>query len=143
MSSQMKGSYILLIRLAKGRVITVGKLGDILFLPGYYVYVGSAMSVIEARVNRHLREDKKQHWHIDYLLDKASIIGIGICETENRAECTIAQVLDSEFDAIPGFGCSDCQCRSHLFFTTGKEQMKIVIKAIIESLAAPLTLLEV
>ena len=143
MSSQMKGSYVLLIRLAEGGVITVGKLGDILFLPGYYVYVGSAMGGVEARVNRHLREDKKRHWHIDYLLEKASIIGIGICETEDRTECTMAQVLDYEFDAIPGFGCSDCQCRSHLFFATGKEQMKIAIKTTIESLAAPLTLQEV
>ena len=143
MSSQMKGSYVLLTRLAEGGVITVGKLGDIPFLPGYYAYVGSAMGGVEARVNRHLREDKKRHWHIDYLLEKACIIGIGIYETEDRAECSIAQVLSSEFDAIPGFGCSDCQCWSHLFFATGKEQMEIAIKTMIESLAAPLTLQEV
>jgi Uri superfamily endonuclease len=34
--------------------------------------------------------------------------------TEEPLECRLAQALGG--DSIPGFGCSDCTCTSHLFF---------------------------
>ena len=128
----MKGSYILLIELPEPQVITVGSLKAIHFPGGYYAYVGSALGRLEPRLNRHLRQNKKPHWHIDYLLEKASINGIITCETEARTECTIAKALGHEFEAIPGFGSSDCKCRSHLFFTT--DGMTSEILAILKSL---------
>ncbi len=128
----MKGIYILLIKLSGEQTITVGSLKPIHFPPGYYAYVGSALGGVEARVSRHLKIDKKLHWHIDYLLQKARVDDIIICETRDRAECTIAKALDSHFDCIPGFGSSDCKCHSHLFLAT--EAMKPKIVAILYSL---------
>ena len=133
----MKGSYILLIKLPAEQVLTVGRLQDIRFHSGYYAYVGSAMNGVKSRLSHHLRQDKKPHWHIDYLLQRASIIDIGICQAENRVECEIARALGSQFDSIPGFGSSDCRCQSHLFFTPDGKQMKGAIRAVLASMAKP------
>lgn len=65
----MKGSYCLIINVEKDTKIKIGKkLGIINFKKGCYVYVGSAMNSLESRVKRHLSDNKKKHWHIDYLL---------------------------------------------------------------------------
>ncbi len=128
----MKGSYVLLIQLPEEQTITIGSLKATYFPRGYYAYVGSAMGGFKSRLNRHLKSDKKPHWHIDYLLQKASIRDVILCETEERAECTIAQTLSCQFDSIPSFGSSDCKCRSHLFFTA--DEMKSTILAILNLL---------
>ena len=133
----MKGSYVLLVGLPEEQTIAVGRLRDIRFPCGYYAYVGSAMGGVESRVSRHLRRNKKRHWHIDYLLDKASIIDISVCESGDRVECAIAEALGSKFDSISGFGSSDCHCRSHLFFADEERQMKDVVKPILDSLSSP------
>ena len=129
----MKGSYVLLIQLPKEQTITIGSLKALHFPGGYYAYVGSAMSGFKTRISRHLKSNKKRHWHIDYLLDKASITGIICSETIARTECTIAQALSRQFDSVPGFGCSDCRCHSHLFFSASESQMKSTIMAILKS----------
>jgi len=129
----MKGSYALLIQLPKEQTITIGSLKALHFPGGYYAYVGSAMSGFKTRISRHLKSNKKRHWHIDYLLDKASITGIILGETIARTECTIAQALSRQFDSVPGFGCSDCRCHSHLFFSANESQMKSTIMAILKS----------
>ena len=69
----MKGCYCLTIHLNNTKRIKVGKLGNINFKKGYYVYVGSAMNSLESRIKRHLIDEKKLHWHIDYLLKKTKI----------------------------------------------------------------------
>jgi Uri superfamily endonuclease len=128
----MNGSYVLLIQLAKEQTITTGSLKAICFPGGYYAYVGSAMGGLKSRLSHHLKESRKPHWHIDYLLPTASIKDIILCEAEVRLECTIAQTLSRQFDSIPRFGSSDCHCRSHLFFST--DEMKPVIMATLSSL---------
>ena len=128
----MKGSYVLVIKLPEEQAITVGSLKVLHFPGGYYAYVGSALGGVESRLNRHLQRNKKLRWHIDYLLQKASINNIIICETEDRVECTIAQALSRQFDSIPGFGSSDCKCPSHLFFAV--KEMKQGIMAVLNSL---------
>jgi len=129
----VKGSYILLIKLSEEQTVTIGSLNALHFPGGYYAYVGSAMSGFKTRISRHLRSNKKRHWHIDYLLEKASITGIILGETNDRAECTIAQALDHQFDSVPGFGCSDCRCRSHLFFANEESRIKSTIMATLKS----------
>jgi len=129
----VKGSYVLLIELPEEQTITIGSLKAIYFPRGYYAYVGSAMGGFKSRLNRHLKSNKKPHWHIDYLLEKASISEIILYETKDRAECPIAQALSCQFDSIPGFGSSDCKCRSHLFFATDK--MNPTIMATLNSLS--------
>ncbi len=126
----MKGSYILLIELAEGQIIITGSLKTTCFPGGYYAYVGSALGGFKARLNRHLKSNKKPHWHIDYLLQKAHIDDIIVCETEGRLECRIAGAMGSQFDDIPGFGASDCKCPSHLFFAD--EAMKSRVMAMLE-----------
>jgi len=131
----MKGSYILLIKLAEEQITTIGSRQNIHFPRGYYAYVGSAMGGFKSRLSRHLQQNKKPHWHIDYLLQKASINGIIRCETMDRIECTIAQALSHQLGSVPGFGSSDCKCRSHLFFAPDEGQMKATIKTTLELLS--------
>ncbi len=130
----MKGSYVLLIKLPEEQTITIGSRQGIYFSRGYYAYVGSAMSGFKSRLSHLFHGSKKRHWHIDYLLDKASIVGVILGEAEDRIECTIAQALSHQFDSIPGFGCSDCRCHSHLFFATDENQLKSRIMAALNSL---------
>ena len=126
----MKGSYILLSRLPEEQTITIGSLKAIRFPGGYYAYVGSAMGGFRSRLKHHLRDNKKPHWHIDYLLKKASLISLILCETTDRSECAIAQALSRQFGSIPGFGSSDCKCPSHLFLDN--DDMTSTILAILD-----------
>ena len=96
--------------------IDVGSLGSISFPKGYYLYIGSAMNGIEGRVKRHKRDRKKLHWHVDYLLNKASISSIYFIESRERLECSLANRFADRFKVIPKFGSSDCLCKGHLFF---------------------------
>ena len=117
----MKGSYLLLLELENDKTIPIGKLGEIAFNKGFYVYVGSALGGLEQRIKRHLRENKKIHWHIDYLLQYAKITDVFYKENNIREECHIAKKLDKKLLSTPGFGCSDCICKSHLFYGTNEE----------------------
>ncbi len=129
-----KGSYILLITLPEGGTIKAGSLADTRFPAGCYAYVGSAMGGFTPRLKRHRKKDKKPHWHIDYLLERANISAIILCQTEKGVECAIAQALSQRLSSIPGFGSSDCSCQSHLFLAANGNQMKSSILAILNSL---------
>ncbi len=130
----MVGSYILIIKLPETEQINIGSLKSVRFHRGYYAYVGSAMGGLEVRLSHHLKKNKKLHWHIDYLLQKALITSIVLCETERRVECTIAQALKCQLDYVPRFGSSDCRCGSHLFFHRNKKKMKSIIITILKEL---------
>ena len=121
---KVKGSYILLIELVAEKDIFVGKLGYVSFPKASYAYVGSAMSGLRTRLVRHLRREKKLHWHIDYLLKEAEVEEIILCQGEERVECSLAQALAGEFQFVPGFGSSDCKCLSHLYFTSEEDRLK-------------------
>lgn len=133
----MKGSYVLLIKLSEERTITIGSLHACFFSCGYYAYVGSAMGGFKSRLSRHLKENKRPRWHIDYFLQKASISSIILCESREKVECTIARALECRFDSIPGFGSSDCMCRSHLFFAAEEGQIKSGVMATLNLLGYP------
>jgi Uri superfamily endonuclease len=113
----MRGIYVLVIEVTRPAETEVGKLGRVRFPPGTYAYVGSAMRGIEARVARHLWKGKRLRWHIDYLLSCPGIrvADIFVLETPERVECRVAGALAAGCEGIPGFGSSDCRCRSHLF----------------------------
>ena len=138
----MKGIYILIVQLPEAQTITAGSLSDVHFPRGYYAYVGSALNGVESRVSRHLNQNKKLRWHIDYFLEKASITDIIIGETRDRIECAVAQALSSKFNSISGFGSSDCHCNSHLFLSTQRRKMESSITKIFESLAVLPKLME-
>ena len=122
----MKGVYLLVICVKNDSVITIGKLGSILFPKNTYVYVGSAMNGLKQRIKRHLRVQKKRHWHIDYLLEHADITAVYYKESMMRLECDIAQFFQQRFHSVFGFGCSDCSCASHLFFGSNKEISSVI-----------------
>lgn len=107
----------MIIFLQKGDEIKVGGLGYIEFREGYYIYIGSALNSLESRIERHLSKDKRLYWHIDYLLEKADVIGVVVLNTDKRVECEIGERLATEFGCIKDFGSSDCRCRSHLFYS--------------------------
>ncbi|MBN2251402.1 MAG: GIY-YIG nuclease family protein [Candidatus Altiarchaeota archaeon] len=121
----MKGAYILYIELERDEIIRIGALGNVSFKKGFYAYAGSGMGGLEARVMRHLRRGKKLHWHIDYLLEKAKVRVVYIRPSGRREECEIARMFASRFQCVPGFGCSDCRCKSHLFYSGSLEDFKI------------------
>jgi len=115
--AQDRGAYLLLLRLTRARTVRVGKLGTLRFAPGHYVYVGSAMRNLTARINRHLRKRKIHHWHIDHLRAVASEVTAVPIRASRRLECDLARDLDVLLDRGPaGFGCSDCDCPVHLYY---------------------------
>jgi len=113
----MKGVYCLIISLSKNINLPVGALGKIFLRRGAYIYVGSAQNNVKKRVERHLKKNKKKHWHIDYLIANrnTTIKKVLWKEAKKEEECKIAGFVKSIGDTVKGFGCSDCKCKSHLF----------------------------
>ena len=125
------GVYALVVRVGNTSKLKVGALGDVEFQGGYYVYVGSAMNGLAARVARHRREQKRVHWHIDYLLAKAELIEVIEIPTSKRMECRFSQHISRYAESsIPGFGCSDCSCSSHLHYFKGYSDIEVLKKSI-------------
>lgn len=111
------GVYCLLLVLKEDIELPVGALGMCSFSRGYYVYTGSALRGLGARIGRHLRPDKRHHWHVDYLLRAARVKEVFVLETEEKRECDLNLLvmgLPGARVAVEGFGSSDCRCRSHL-----------------------------
>lgn len=112
-------TYILLIIVDEALTTTVGSLGEVEFSEGIYAYVGSARSSNFSRLSRHhdvaSGHNDTRHWHIDYLTGPSKSEIVGAYTTTNLAECQVAQKL-TEFPAVEQFGCSDCDCASHLYF---------------------------
>ncbi|MHA1371617.1 MAG: GIY-YIG nuclease family protein [Promethearchaeota archaeon] len=88
-----------------------------------YLYVGSAMGGLYARLRRHLSTEKKIRWHIDYLLERSSIYRIIYATTRKKYECLLSKRFNSDhlnFKPIKSFGNSDCTvCPSHLYQYVG------------------------
>ncbi|MCE5215228.1 MAG: GIY-YIG nuclease family protein [Methanobacterium sp.] len=114
----LKGTYCLLFELDETSSIRIGSLGIVEFKKGYYAYIGSALNSLKGRLDRHLREDKKLYWHVDYFLahKNTKIVTIIYALNDDRFECELADKIADQGKSILNFGCSDCKCDSHLFF---------------------------
>lgn len=113
------GTYILVIELEHDAHIQVASLGVIRFRAGSYLYVGSALGGLEARLARHLRQEKRLHWHIDYLLQWGRIREVWYHSGPEHLECAWAGTLARAEGVSPfasPFGASDCGCHAHLFY---------------------------
>ena len=119
----MKGTYIIIAELDEAQDIKVGRRHRFFFKKGFYGYIGSALGSLESRLERHLKQGKP-HWHIDYLLNHASIRMIVCAETSQKRECLVAQDLSRQIPSIKGFGSTDCKCSSHLFFCDDLESLR-------------------
>lgn len=127
----MKGCYCLIISLNEDIEIKIGSvLGKINFKKGCYVYVGSAMNSLKGRIRRHLSDDKKKHWHIDYLLLNkcTNIKNVILNVSDRKIECELAGIISKNEITIPKFGCSDCKCESHLIYFNSNEQAESKVK---------------
>ena len=128
--------------LPRARRIRIGALGTFDFPAGHYVYLGSALNGLDARVARHLagvsqrdwppewqkreiggrlsgRRPKKVFWHIDYFLRHARVLQVWTDATGVRLECRWARTVLALPNArvlAPRFGASDCDCAAHLVF---------------------------
>ena len=125
--SETGGTYTLLVGLGGAATIEVGALGEHRFEAGWYAYVGSARGPGGfSRVDRHRElaagERETRHWHIDYLLGHPAASVAGVVRTASvDGECAVARAVGGE--RVPGFGCSDCGCNSHLISRGSREAL--------------------
>jgi len=116
-----KGNYVLVCHCDTSFEFNHRILGTHLINPGWYLYVGSAHGSggLRSRILRHLANENKTHWHIDYLKGEMTIRQVWFEVYEANRECAITRtILSVEGAAIPiqGFGASDCRegCPAHL-----------------------------
>jgi Uri superfamily endonuclease len=139
----LPGSYALCLRLDSARSLTVGRLGEMVFSPGIYIYMGSAWGPggLKARLGRHLRGDGIPHWHVDFLRAACRVMGYGFtADGDPRQECRWSQRLGALPGAsyIRGFGASDCRdCPAHLVFW-GETRMETVREVLTAAAATDL-----
>jgi len=116
-----RGTYVLILQVAHPARIQVGRLGCFDFRAGVYAYAGSAFGPggLAARVGRHLKTEKRLRWHIDYLRGISRVSAVWYTVYPVRREHDWARILLQRRGAsvpIPGFGSSDCRCKSHLVY---------------------------
>ncbi len=121
---QVPGAYVLIVDLDRPLRLTLpGRTGAVLE-PGRYAYCGSARGPggIRARVLRHLRRDKRPHWHIDRLTGTGRIVTVHA--VPNGRECALLDrilAVEGVTTPVPGFGSTDCRrCPAHLVRLPGQ-----------------------
>lgn len=135
MSKGERGLYLLVLKLRKRQRIKAGRLPEIDFRAGIYLYIGRARAWLQARLKRHLRKRKRLFWHIDYILQKAEIKEVWI-KRDSFDECLIICeikkfLINSKFPQKK-FGSSDCHCFSHLLYL---HESKADLKALRQKLS--------
>jgi Uri superfamily endonuclease len=114
------GTYVLVLEVLAPVRIRAGGLGELDVLPGWYAYIGSALGPggVAARCRHHMRISSRPHWHIDYLRAVSKLREIWFSCDSARREHTWSELVGKGrgiTQPFPGFGASDCDCRSHLF----------------------------
>lgn len=113
------GTYILVLRCSSSRAVRIGRLGRLQLRPGYFLYIGSAFGPggLRARIEHHSRRAVRPHWHVDYLRRYTRLEAVWYCGQHREHELaeTVGALPGAEI-ALPGFGSSDCRCRTHLFW---------------------------
>jgi sugar fermentation stimulation protein A len=112
------GSYLIVLENSIDRKIEVGSLGSRNFRKGYYVYVGSGLKSLGARLRRHRRSGKKKFWHIDYITpEHFKLRKTYAIRRPDRIEQLLVERVRSIAQAeVAGFGSSDSSASSHLFY---------------------------
>jgi len=121
----VKGGYCLVLSLNLAASI---ELKNTIFSlqPGTYIYCGSALISLDARLERHIRNFKggtiKRFWHIDHLLPASERLSVVKAASTANVECRLVSLLAKRgLQPIRGFGSSDCRCgcKGHLLYSEG------------------------
>lgn len=126
------GAYGLTFRLDGPMILPIATLRNPVLAAGDYVYAGSAFGPggIRARVTRHLRADKKPHWHIDHLSALASCIDVRTYPGERECALVADMLAEGAEFPVPGFGSSDCRnCAAHLVLLAAGNQNSNIANA--------------
>jgi Uri superfamily endonuclease len=123
------GTYALILLSAREDVIRVGRLGDLRLQRGFYVYIGSALGQgdVRGRLAHHLQPAERPHWHIDYLRVHTTIEEIWFSydiDSKEHAWAGCIAGMPGASMPLAGFGSSDCDCKSHLFFSEKRPAWK-------------------
>ncbi len=117
------GAYVLLIELDKIYTGSVGSLGEISLAAGHYLYFGSARGPggLASRLKRHVRSDKKIHWHVDHITLAGKVVGIlPVVDGRECNLCDLGRKMANLSVPVPGFGSSDCKsCPAHFLAVHG------------------------
>ncbi len=136
------GTYALVFRVESPLSVQAGRLGTRVLMPGVYVYVGSARGPggLAARIRRHLRQNKRLHWHVDALTTRLTPAAVLWSTDPTLRECDWVAALLSRPEAHvpwPDFGSSDCRrCPSHLIWLPAAEQ-EVIREALKPATARP------
>lgn len=110
------GDYIMVLHLDADTDMEIGSKGMMHFQKGYYMYIGSAKDNLTKRMERHKRKRKKMHWHLDYFRGACEVVAAMPVRTSEDYECELARAVSTIADwEVRHFGCSDCNCGSHLY----------------------------
>ena len=140
MLNSQPGTYAIVLRCSEGKNVSIGRLGEIQLGKGNYIYIGSALGAggVRARVMRHIRNDKIRHWHIDYLKEHMPLVEVWYTYDAERREHHWAEVM-SCMNLAPypkGFGSSDCDCYSHLFYIAARPEVSLFREAVTRQTAS-------
>lgn len=124
------GVYALVLHVSRKPIVVVGRLGSLEFVPGIYVYIGSALNSLQGRIARHFRQTKRTHWHIDYLLSDPNVrlLSFAVRPTPRKIECAMSRLIQRRaITSTDSFGSSDCDCGSHLHrFTSVPDVVQVL-----------------
>lgn len=134
------GTYALVLQADTAGALPVGRWGVLDMQPGHYIYIGSAFGPggVRARVARHCRLGKLRHWHIDHLREHATPVAVWYTHDAERLEHRWAAAMNGlrGLRPVAGFGCSDCDCGSHLFFAARRprfDRFAAAVGGVVES----------
>ena len=120
---------MLLIHLSETCSLDVGRLGHLSLPAGWYLYTGSALGGLGARLSRHARQEKHIHWHIDRLLAPGRLDAVAARIGRERIECQTASTviaLPGATVPAPRFGSSDCRCPAHLIHLATRPDLALL-----------------
>ena len=125
----------MVLKSVQDKTIQLGKLAHLNVQKGYYLYIGSAMGSggVISRLKHHCKISKKPHWHLDYLRAATEFHEAYALYSPERMECEWAGLMaQSEVASEPlkGFGSSDCQCKTHLFYFSSQAKVAQAVREI-------------
>lgn len=132
------GTYLLVFYTNSNESISVGRLGRLELVPGYYFYIGSAFGPggLRARVRHHHDISARPHWHLDYIRPSLSLLDVWYSTDTIHFEHAWADSLYYTMQMqvpLTGLGSSDCRCESHFFYSIDKPDYESIHMALIKN----------